>query len=83
MKWKPKYLKNKVIYPNGDIHYNNVEGILQKVERANGWIEYFSDGKKHGTPAVISPDGKYREDWYNGKIVREHWGDKIIVREIQ
>ena len=41
-------------------------------EHPIGWITteyYFTNGKLHGSPAIIYPDGR-KEDWENGVFVR-------------
>ncbi|MCL2411889.1 MAG: hypothetical protein FWC97_09640 [Treponema sp.] len=68
-------LQNKVFKDDKGVPYNGQRVIVVPTKDKNyfsGYIETwvtYNNGKLHGNPAIIYPDG-LEEEWDNGKFVK-------------
>lgn len=66
-----------VILKDGSILRFDEKGYLHgMVECGNGLVQFFEHGLLHGSPAVISQDLRYFENWENGQIKKIVSGGK-------
>lgn len=69
--------REDMILEDGSVLRFDDNGYLHgTIETGDGFVEQFEHGKLHGTPAVVSQDLKYLENWQYGILKKIMYNGK-------